>query len=386
MTALSLTPGQTLRGLVQGEPGQLFLQLGGTRVPLAADVPLRPGVAVAAQVVQSDSGLQLRLTPLPSSQAAAETPAVQSPWAALVASATSTLGTSVNAETVIAMLPMVLPPSESGLRQLVTLLSGRSAGDGDLEQIAAVLAKAVDAGALPRAVLDEFSAISMRLVSVNQDELTALLVRLAGRRGRSVAARIALAIAKGDVEEAVVELQGELRTWLARLTDDPALTRYLRSSGQLRDFTQAAGRVLERLDAAEVQNLHAHEGTYLFLEVPLGAEWGIPRAFVHFLGQGARGRHAFDAKNASVVLDLATTHLGDLWVTLSVRAGHCSCMIRAVDTQRVEMIEAAAPALAEALQGVGFPGATVQVAAWNGDRLEEIAKLMGAREGIDFQV
>ena len=89
------------------------------------------------------------------------------------------------------------------------------------------------------------------------------------------------------------------------------------------------------------------------------------------------------SKDATVVLDLSMTRLGDLWIALTIARGRCSCRFRAANPAAVQAIRAERDGLIQALQSAGYPGAQVRVEPWDGDRLGEAAGLMRRFSGIN---
>jgi Flagellar hook-length control protein FliK len=133
-----------------------------------------------------------------------------------------------------------------------------------------------------------------------------------------------------------------------------------------------------------MQNLRTFAAPYLFLDLPFPPDAPISRAQIHVFGEGGRGRH-FDRRNASITLDLSTPRLGDLWISLTITGGACTCVVRAAREATVAAITAATPELGQALAEAGYPDASVQVTSWSGNRLEETAQLMRRFSGLDVR-
>jgi hypothetical protein len=195
-------------------------------------------------------------------------------------------------------------------------------------------------------------------------------------------ARIALAIATGNFEALGESLRSDLEAQLSDLRRDDALLRFLEGSGQLRTFEQAVDRVLERFTGAQLQNLRSLELPYQFLEVPVASGSPFDRIQVHFFGEG-RGKRGFSRTDATVVLDLSMTRLGDVWIALSIARGRCTCRFRAANPAAVQAIRTGKDDLVRALAEAGYPGAQVRVEPWNGDRFNEAAALMRRFSGIN---
>ncbi|MCP4641391.1 MAG: flagellar hook-length control protein FliK [bacterium] len=451
----TLAAGQQFQVTVSGTPGNLFIVTGGARIPIHPNVAVELGQLVNVEVVASERGMQLRLTPQPepsvqtptagsgaagqpsapghapqtapvsvSHQGVSQAPAAPggatppaAPAATIDLSSAATasvqgesgsqpsLGEVVSAalrslgllETTAAqtrlpemlanasqLLPDATPASPLPVRQLLALFLTRNASGEDLQTIQTMLSNAADAGALPQGLADTFSNVISRLLIDDPAKLLETLQQWA-RSGAPIEARMALALASGNVDELFEQLGQDLRGLLDRVNESEPLLRFLRNAGQLRGFRDAMGRVLDRLAGQDVQNLRGLQTSYQFMELPISPESPFQRVQVHVLGDQGGKKREFDAQNASVLIDVSSTRLGDLWVTLSVAAGRCACAFRATEQPTVDAIEADASELREALDAVGYPGSQVTAHLWNGDRLSELAALAQRFQGTDLQ-
>jgi hypothetical protein len=163
---------------------------------------------------------------------------------------------------------------------------------------------------------------------------------------------------------------------LSRIQQDPDVARFVAETGQVREFHGAVERVLDRLSGRQLQNLHSVDRSYQFFELPVAGDSPYRHLQVHFFGHEGRGRKRFDPKNATVVLDVSMSRLGDLWINLAIANGRCTCTIRATDQETVDAIESGRDELRRALDGVGYPGAQVRVSLWDGDRFAAATKLI----------
>lgn len=123
--------------------------------------------------------------------------------------------------------------------------------------------------------------------------------------------------------------------------------------------------------------------SYLFLDLPFASGMPIREGRVHFFAEGRARDRGFDAKNATVALDLVTSRLGALWIVIRIFEGHCACRFCATSEAAVETLQSTAHELAQALDNAGYPNAAVQATLWDGDRLRETANLMRRFSGID---
>jgi hypothetical protein len=198
-------------------------------------------------------------------------------------------------------------------------------------------------------------------------------------------AQIARAVSTGSLESLAQAARTDLIATLSELRSNEGLTAYLQGKNQLDLFQSAADRLVDRISSGQLQNLHRLDQPYVFVEIPFPADAPVRGARVHFFHEGRGDRQAFEGRKASVTLDLSTTKLGDLWITLQLAEGHCSCRFGATSEETVDAIEGAQEDLVRALEESGYERATVHVALWDGNRLRETAHLMRRFAGIDVR-
>ncbi|MFP4499702.1 MAG: hypothetical protein ACLFTT_01775 [Candidatus Hydrogenedentota bacterium] len=359
----------------------MSITVGGQRIPLTGQAHgLESGQPVTAEVVTQQEGLALRVLPHPPPGAGPDSPALPRAVPEILRNIMAALGHTGRTTQVAQTMPPQLPQTDAALRSLLSLFLNRTALGDDMQQVGTMLSRAAGAGMVQEAAA-AFAALAEALTAADTGALRNLLQRLS--RARSVEARIAAALAAGNVDDAMAELNGDLRTLLAQLRGNTAFRAWLHGRGQWKGFDEAAQRILQRLDGAALQNLHGLKHPYTFLDLPLPAETGFRRAQVHLLGDGKGKR--FDRGRAVIGMDLSTTHLGDLWVTLDIAPQRCRCLFRAANIETVAAIEAQGAALAEGLEAAGYAHAIVEVTPWDGDRLREAAALLRPLAGLDVQ-
>jgi flagellar hook-length control protein FliK len=106
---------------------------------------------------------------------------------------------------------------------------------------------------------------------------------------------------------------------------------------------------------------------------------------VHILGEEQARERGFDRENAAVAIDLETTRLGGLWISLAIHQGECRCWIRAQTPEAVRAIDAHASELAERLKSSGYRNAQVSVSLWRGDRVSEAVNLLAHFRGVNLE-
>jgi hypothetical protein len=208
----------------------------------------------------------------------------------------------------------------------------------------------------------------------------------AERTAQPVEARLAAALASGRLEAVVAKIVQDVRTQIERLRQNEGFVGFLRQTGQRAHFDQATQRVLDRQTGGQLQNLRGQEAPYLFFEVPFSPTAPIRNAQIHVLGEGRGRKQRFDPQNAAVAIDLTTTRLGDLWITLAIHQGVCRCRIRARTPEVVRAVTAHVPELTERLGAVGYRGAQVSASLWDGDRIAEAVGLFAQFTGVSVRV
>jgi Flagellar hook-length control protein FliK len=380
--ATALRAGQQFRVSVQGSEGNLWLNLGGTRVPLNPEAGLLPAQHVSVEVFNGDQGLQLRVTPQAQSGEQAAAPARLSN---VLTTVLDSLGALSSSEPAASVVPARMPPSSQAVRQLVELFVARSSLGADLQAIQILVTEAATAGAIPQATNDAVATLVARLL-LGGSSVRDLLAQLEQPATAGLEARMAQILSAGSTEELAEALGTDVRALLARVREEPALLRFLQSRGQVRAFQGAVDRVIGRFTGEQLQNLHSIDNPYRFLEMPVPAESPFQWIQLHFFGDGEGGKRGFGAADALVVLDVSTTALGDLWISLGMVRGLCTCTLRATDPATVKAIASNADELKENLAAAGYQGANVQAVKWNGDRLLAAAQLMRRFSGMDMRV
>lgn len=382
VSASDLRPGSAMQGTIEGVPGRLTLVVAGARVPLPKDANLTPDQRVHVEVIETGKRLQLRLTPSPAEEGAQPRPA-SATLETIVARVLEALGVPNQPETPTQVLPRALPQTDAAIRSVLSLFTQQATTGDDLQTISLVLSQAAANGTLPADVAGEAAALIARFVPRDSGDFQAVLRQLG--RGVAVEAEIAQAISTSRLESLPGTLRADLRAVLSQLRDNEGLASYLQAKGQLNTFQSAVDRVLDRISSGQLQNLHSLEQPYVFFEVPFPTGAPLREARVHLFREGRGTKHGAEGRSASVTLDLSTTKLGDLWITLQLTEGHCGCRVAVTSEPVAETIEAAREELVNAIESAGYARATVHVDLWDGDRLRETAHLMRRFSGIDVK-
>ena len=387
--AAALRPGQILQGAVQSIEPQTLIRFGNLVVPVEQVEALQAGQAVTAEVVRGEQGLQLRITPAPQPQTQyVAQDATSSPLRNLpefIVNTLQALGKLEYAEQAVALVPRTIANNPAAVRLVLTLLLDREGSDDHAARLARIVQQAVDDGALPEGEVKDLLPLLRAIASARSEQIAPSLRGHAAASQHPLAARLAEAVSKGGMQQFLATIAQDAPASLARLVDNEAFSEFLLQSGNAVDFQRGVEHLSDRFAAAQLINARGAEVPYLFLALPMPLDAPIRHAHIHVMGEGGGKAQRFDAANATVVLDLSTSALGDLWITLSAVHGACSCWIRARDVDAVTALQEMQGELADRLSRAGYPGANVQTALWDGDRVRELATMMRRFKGLDVE-
>ena len=343
--------------------------------PLGTPPPL-PGAASQQGAPPGQPGA----VPLPAAPSAAGSSGA---WTQLVSQALQSLNVIANQDLAASLLPAGLPPTAAAVRQLLSLFASRGTLPEDLHALTGLLQQAAEGGALPLAQQQAFATLAGQFAAGEAREFLALLRQL--NSGKTLEARLALALQAGQPEAVLQNLQQELRAVLSQLQGREALLAYFQAKGVLRSFQRASQRVLERLTGADLQNLRGLEQRYVFWELPFPPESPLRHAQVHLFQEGGKGRKGSSSNEATIVFDLDTTQLGPLWIALQLHPARCQCTIRATSEAARNALQEDAQELINALEQAGYANARIQTLPWDGDRLRAAAELVARFRGITLE-
>ena len=400
-------------GMLVQDGEAILIEIMGQRLALPkgaglAESNLTPGARVHIDFVKGDAGLTLLIRPAgpPESQTAPQAPqtAAQTFPATqkLLAAALESLGRPLQnlsaQDAALNLLPRLMPLRAETVRQVLALFTHQNRLSGDLREMAGLLddlsralAQRATGDSALRGLVDDAALLTRQmLVSEAPEKLLKALKEQGEADTRPFEARVArlLQTHPDDVPDdaAAGALRGDLRAQLSRIRDESGLRELLRDNGQLARFEQAVQRVSERLTGTHLQNLHGLDQQYAFLQIPFTPGNVLREARLHlFADHDARGTGRFDPQASSVVLDLETSRLGDLWIELGLTGSACRCRLRATSEKAALALETAAGELETTLAEAGYPHSTVTVGLWNGDRLGATAELLGRFGGMEVE-
>jgi hypothetical protein len=367
-SALSILPtGTQLAVSIASGGAQAFLVAGSERVPIPAETAALLQQRTDAQIIQTPNGPALSFTP--------------SEEVRILAGAIATLSADrLNALLTIA--PRVAQTNHVALSRLLTLFTSEFALGNDVQQLAGLINEAAKAGGLSQDEADKLLALLQRTLASGDTVDTERLDQTARSARSSLEARIAQSAASRDPLGKLIEQ--DLRSAIEQIRSNPAFRGSLQAGGLLDAFDRTADRILTHVTGSNLQNLHGLERAYVFFEAPFPVGSGIERAQIHIFGDGGNARE-FDAEYASVLLDVRTARLGDLWVHLSAASGHCTCRFRTSSPEVAAAIEEHGAELKESLEHAGYRSATVEASTGGIDRLTQLASGLRQLAGLEVK-
>ena len=200
---------------------------------------------------------------------------------------------------------------------------------------------------------------------------------------KSTEARLAQHAKSPSASATTPSLSADLRARLSSLKNDQAFQKFLVATGRIGDFEGHIEHALDRMTGAHLQNARALEHPYLFLELPMAPGGLVESAQLHIFEDGGHDGHEGARAPETVVMDLETTHLGPLWISVRTAGPICRCEFRAMTAEAVEAITESSGELVRGLESAGYGRAHVEASLWKGDRLSAVVELMRRFAGID---
>lgn len=382
-TLLSLLrPGQSVNTTVQGQPGNTFLMLRGARVPLEAGTQLQPGQRVSVTLTQTNDGPRLQIQPQAPPPPPTNPPPTPQAVETILTRVVKSLDTPLTAANARPLLPQYLPLHEPAVRQLLTVLASRGNLGRDLQFVVTAMRRAVSAGAVPATAAHAMADLVRRVLTIDGSSSHEQLQQLAQQLKTPTEARLAHAIEQNfGVKKSI---QQDIRALLTQISRDGKLIEYLRATGEDRAVLRVVEQITDRIAGSQIQNTRAFEFPYLFLELPCDGEGPISQGHVHFFGdRNGNGQH-IDRQNATIVLDLNTTRLGDLWIQLESHGTECACQFRVTSEAVRDALRAESESLKSDLTALGYEQTHITFDLWDGDRLRELGERFGRVSGVSF--
>lgn len=378
--ARQIQPGQTYAGVVRTQNDALFIVSGNLQIPLEDGSGLLPGQRVTFQLNTSPAGAQLSITPELASNPTTTSTSPTSP----VTSILEALGKLDLSHRIHGAVPRHAPAVETALRPLLTVLLAEQGAGSDLDQLAQIFVAVA-----PRLNPGQGAAIAIAqwlgLVPPSDSAAWRSLL-LRSREEQSTAARIAASIRSEASASSLGNLKDSAATLASRLLNDPDFLHLLKEDGKLEPFKALAQRLQDRATGVDLQNLRGLDQTYQFIEIPVRESQGFRRAQVHAFEEKAGPDTPSGTTVRKTVLDLDTTRLGALWVSLQSVGTQCACSFRVVDPDVAALLNDEAAALEMALKEAGYVRASVSTALWDGNRDEALIAMLAPYQKLDLEV
>lgn len=382
MQSAGLRVGQTLQGFLAKAGNEWVIQASGLRLPVPEGATLPEGQPLRITVLEAGETLRVQVQALPASAQAATSSFSPSILSELAKALATALGLRATSEETMALILGLKNASATSLRQVLsTLGSTRSLGT-DLEELMALLGRALSGGILPRSTLAPLQRF-LSLLQPEDAEGFGQLLKTMSQEGQ-IPARLAAGAEAGILHQVAAQIREGLLNQLMLLDQNKALREFLAQNRLEKRFSEILGRLTDRLHGADVQVARgANHPYYFFLDLPFGKETGIEHAQAHFFGSNEKGSKK-KAAVSSIVLDVAASHLGNLWITLGIQAARCQCTVRATAPEVIAAMEASRDELRRALDGAGFKDSLVAIEFWDGNRLRETGALIRQLSGLDL--
>ncbi|MBX7256393.1 MAG: hypothetical protein K1Y02_08530 [Candidatus Hydrogenedentes bacterium] len=372
---------QVLNGVIQQTPQGPVFQAGQTTIPLASVPDNLVGTALSARFVETGQGSRLLVWQTEASATSAPTTGRSLPE--VLGRIFQVFGQSGLAERAASLIPRALPPGEAAIRLVASLFLERGVGAELVERLVTLVKQGAASGVVSDDLQKRLLSLLTRTAGSESKELLAALRIAAQTSSRSPEAALARAFAQSEGLSAT--LADDLRSAIHQLRTSEPFRAFLEKTGQMQEFNTTSSSLIERITANQLQNLRGLETSYLYFEPAFVPGSGLSSAHIHAFGDGS-GKQSFPSENSTVVLDLSTTRLGDLWITLSAVQGACSCVFRTREPLVAVLIDEHAPELEKLLSDTAnFTYTQVRAVVWNNDRLSAAIDLFRPLEGIDTE-
>ena len=270
-------------------------------------------------------------------------------------------------------MPAHLPASSETVSGVISRLTAAEGAGPALGRVVSMLAAAAQNGVVP-ASPQAVAAVVAWLVgpSPTPGRWKERLRATDSAPPESILLRLLLG---EDAGELTAELQATPEQVLAELAADEGLRASADQLGRGEEWEAALSELMARNDGDRLVALHGLASPYRFVDLPVEGSAGWRRAQVHLLaGPGGAG---------TVVVDIHTPNLGDVWMSLSIVGDSGRLKVQSTTDDGRAAFERARPTLIESLAQGGFGDIQVDVEPWDGDRLAAAAALFGAYRSVE---
>jgi hypothetical protein len=375
------------RGIVISTQNGLAVQVAGQKIPLPNNTTLASGQAVEVQL-QSKGAVEPTVTvrALPASEAPAANQARPSnPLITLLKDVLPRVmpDTKLSAEQLQTLIPSAIPVQQSVVGVLLTLFHQQEPIGSIGAVILQLLGKAEEEGVIDSPKLANVRRSLPQNSLKDMGDWTRILKQSVSNVSRSPE-RIVSQMLRGI--KGVDLPQDMLASNIRGLLNLPALKQYLETTGEWKTFVNHAHSMLDLLDGIQLANFRGMNYPYIFMELPLPSDSFFQRAQLHVMSESSDDAEEEEQRVDSVVIDLNTTMLGEMWIRLQRMGDTCQCQIQMVENDSISVVSAARGKLQAALKEHGYEAVSISVEPMEIGRIEQLVHLLGKSTPLDFKV
>jgi hypothetical protein len=375
------------RGVVIPTTTGLSIQVGGQKIPLPSNTGLVSGQPVEVQLQAqgtSERTITIRPLPLPEATVSNQTKPSNSLATLIKEVLPRVLSDSkLTVEQIRTLIPSTIPVTDSTVRILLTLFHQQEPIGSIGALILHLLGKAEEEGVMDSGKLANIRRSLPQAALKNMDDWTQLIKQSIQNVTRSPERLLAqMTMQKGRLDLPHEILASNIRSLLKL----PELRQFLETTGEWKIFVQHAHSLLDLLDGIQLANFRGMNYPYLFMEIPIPADTFFQRAQIHVMNYSQDDSNEDDQKVDTVVMDLNTTMLGEMWIRLQRIGDACQCQIHMSEADSIPVVSGAREKLHSALKEHGYAKVSISVEPMGTSRIDKLVQLLGQSAPLDLQV
>ena len=374
------------RGLVVPSQNGLSIQIGGQKIPLPGTTTLVPGQTVEVQLQTQGSGDRtITIRPLPTSeltQASQSKPS--NPLIPLIKEVLPHVlpGSALSPEKLQTLIPSGIPVQDFTVRILLTLFHNQEPIGSIGAVILQLLSKAEEDGAIDSGKLATIRRSLPQVTLKSIDDWTQLIKQAMQNVSRSPERLLSQMMTQKGATNLPQEILASDIRGLLKL---PGLRSYLETTGEWQSFVQNAHSLLELLDGVQLANFRGMNYPYFFMELPVPPNSFFQRAQIHVMNHSKNDSNEENQTVDTVVMDLNTTMLGEIWIRLQRIGDTCQCQIEMGEPESISLVSAAKEKLHSALKEHGYADVSISVDAMDSHRIDKLVQLLGQSKSLDLK-
>jgi len=376
-----------VRGVVVSAPTGQAVLVSGQKIPLPNKTALSLGQAVEVLIQsQGTSERTISIRPLPST--ANHVANESKPANPLLQTITRLLpeispGNLTSPTRIQHLIPSAIPVHDSAVRVLLALFHQQDSIGTIGSVILQLLGKAEEEGVLESGKWGSIRRGMPQLEIKSTGDFTQLIKQAISNSNKTPEHILAQVLQqKGAVDVSRESLTSQIRGLLKL----PELKQFLKKTGEWKTFVQQSQGLLDILDGTQLANVRGMNYPYIFMELPMPGDSVIQRAQLHVLNHSKGSGDEEENKVDSIVLDLNTTMLGEMWVRLQRVGETCQCQIQLTRSEAISVVSKGREKLQVALQQHGYSEVSVSVEPMKKSRIENLIQLLGQSTQLDLQV